>query len=188
MEIMRLGILARPVFAFVLTIALRSSTEAQESAKPKKPETEGQPVFIIAGKVVTFPKGMEQPPEDYKGSFPNAPVLAVIKIDGKIVGEIYASPLPKTAEEEANELAESKVGKLLERKSIEVQKQKVEVVTRRLDANSKVGTPWVLHSLYFPKGGNSVTFKLIASEARFKELLPYLETMLSLHEDGKGEK
>lgn len=49
-----------------------------------------------------------------------------------------------------------------------------------MNLESKLGSPWIIHSLYFPRQQSSVTFKLVASEERFQAVLPYFETMLLL--------
>jgi len=162
------------------------SVHAEERPQPKKPSTEGRPVSLVAGRVVVFPKGVEKPPAQYKGSIGQTP-LAVVKLKGKIVGEIYAARLKGKSAEEAKGMAASadmseKI-ELKRRARIKDDDDDVEVVTLKMKLNSRVGTPWMFHSLYFPQGNSCVTFKLVASEKEFEKVLPYFETMLLINHD-----
>jgi hypothetical protein len=167
------------------------TTYAEDVVKAEKPKREGRPVFFIPGKVFMFPEGVEKPPEDYRGSIGTRP-LALVTIDDKVVGEVYAAPLKATPVDEAKGMAASadreKGITLQERKTIKDNGQDVEVVTLKMDLKSNVGRPWILHSLYFPRGDASLTFKLVASQEQFKTVLPYFETMLSLGEVRTEEK
>jgi hypothetical protein len=176
-----------PLSVWVLSLALASSLGnracAEDPPAPEKPRTDGRPVLLVAGRIVVYPEGMEDSPKDYIGSIGVRP-FALITIDEKIVGEVYAAPLKKSPQEEAKELAGSperdeKI-KLLKRSSFKVKEDEVEVVTLHMDLKSKVGTPWIFHSLYLPRGEASTTFKLVASEENFETLRPYFETMLFL--------
>src|SRR6187455_875433 len=93
----------------VLSLALASSlghmASAEDSPAPEKPRIEGRPVLLVAGKIVVYPEGMESSPKDYIGSIGVRP-LALIKLDDKIVGEIYAADLKKSPKEEAKGLAD----------------------------------------------------------------------------------
>lgn len=180
--------------AIIQLVGLLSLGFAHADDKPQSetPKTNGRPVYLAAGKVVVFPEGVDEPPTDYKGSIGVRP-LALIKFKDTIVGEVIAAPLERTTVDEAREMAASadksdKV-KLLERTTIKQNEDDVEVVTLRMDVKSNFGTPWIIHSLYFPHGKSSSTFKLVASEKEFISVLPYFEAMLSLGKDDvKPEK
>ncbi len=171
-------------------LACAAGAHAQDDAKPTKPKTEGRPVYIAAGKVVVFPAGVEEPPKGYKGAIGARP-LALITIDETIVGEVYASPLEGTPAEEAKGMAASADStdkiELKKRTRIKKDDEDIEVVALRMKLESNLGTPWVIHSLYFPRKESSATFKLVASEEQFKAALPYFETMLFFGKDGSGK-
>jgi hypothetical protein len=154
-----------------------------DDPKPARPSTEGRPVYLVNGTAVIFPKGVEKPTEGYKGALGVSP-LAVIKIDDKIVGEVYSSALEGSSVEEAKEMAASadKSDKieLKKKATLKLDGRDFETVTLKMNLKSSLGTPWIVHSVYIPRGKASATFKLVVSEEQFKTLLPYLETMLSL--------
>jgi hypothetical protein len=135
---------------------------------------------MVPGSIVVLPEGVDRPPDDYQGALGIRP-LALVRIGGTIVGEVYNSPLKKSSTEEAKGMAASigpgKPIRLLARTTRRDGDETVEVVTLQFDLDSKFGNPWVLHSVYFPRQEASITFKLVASEARFKEVLPYFEAM-----------
>ena len=145
----------------------------------------------MPGKIFMFPKGVEKPPADYKGSIGTLP-LALVKIDGKVVGEVYASPLKGSAVDEAKGMTASadreKGITLVERTTIKDDGKDVEVVTLKMDYESNVGRPWIFHSLYFSRKDASLTFKLVASEEQFKTVLPYFETMLFFGTDRPAKR
>lgn len=175
-----LFLLANCVFA--------TGTSADEEAP--QPQINGRPVMLVVGKVVVYPEGVDEAPNDYKGALGGAPPLALITIDKKIVGEIYAARLNKTPVEEAKGMAASAEGEkisLTSRTTIKKEDQRIEVVTLKIDADSNFGSPWIFHSLYFPQRESTVTFKLAAGEEDFKRALPYFEAMLfsSLKHQGK---
>lgn len=157
------------------------NAQAGNATQLFRPKTDGRPVYAILGKAVVYPEGVEDPPAGYHGTLRGSPI-AVIRANGQIVGEVYAAPLKGSSVDESKEMAASASGNkgiyLLKRTTVIAGKRKVEVVTLKLDAKSKIGTPWVIHSLYFPQGNSSVTFKLIASEERFSSVQPYFEAML----------
>lgn len=163
-----------------LLLVFVAVTKADDEASPAKPKTDGRPVFLAAGRVVVLPEGVDESPKDYKGAIGARP-FALVKIDGEIVGEIYAAPLQGTPADEAKGMAASADGekiKLLKSATFKHDGKEVEVVTLQFHLPSKLGEPWVLHSLYFPVGKSSSTFKLAVSEAKFETIVPYFETMM----------
>jgi len=177
-------------FAAIAAVAFLSaaaSLRAGDAAKPAKPNTAGRPVFYVDGNIVVFPEGVEEPAADHKGSIGKRP-LALISIDGKVVGEVYYAALKESAASEAKSMAASADNgdqiKLHAKTTIKHKEKEIEVVTLKMNVKSNVGTPWMIHSLYIPRDDACVTFKLAVSEERFAATLPYLETMLFF--DGKG--
>ena len=168
---------------FVLVLILTAGAYGEDSSEASRPNTNGRPVFWVAGKIVVIPEGVKQSPKVFKGSLGARP-FALIKIEGKNVGEIYVAPLKGSTVDEANGMAasadKSEKIELLERTSFKEKDQTIEVVTLKMTTDSNFGSPWILHSFYFPYGENATTFKLAAPANQFKALLPYLETMLSL--------
>lgn len=113
--------------------------------------------------------------------------MAVIKKEGKIIGEIVGAPLKEAPEAEAKSMAASaekgdKI-KLHKQETLQQKSGSVEVVTMRMELDGKFGKPWYFHSVYFPQKEASVTFKLITSENEFAELLPIFEKMLNIKRD-----
>ncbi|MGJ8698098.1 MAG: hypothetical protein ACSHYF_17395 [Verrucomicrobiaceae bacterium] len=155
---------------------------------PKKivPELGGQPVFLTFGMILVHPKGVEPPPKGYEGAMQGKEPLAIVKVDGKIVGEIYGNPLRGKAKDEADDMRgsadDSPVISLLKRDSAKRTDFVHEITTLRLDVPSKLGKPWIIHSLYFPKGDHSVTFKFVAGEKDFERVLPIFDAMLFTEE------
>ena len=175
--------------SMAIAACLLASATTPAQTPPPKPETNGRPVYLVAGKVVVFPEGVEESPADYKGSIGPRP-LALIKLKDKLIGEVFAAALPGGAKEEAKGMegsADNGKIRLLKRETIKVRGDDVEVVTLRMDANSNVGRPWILHSLYFPLKSGATTFKLAVSEEQFKTVLPYFETMLFFGNDEKRQ-
>jgi len=167
-----------------LATAVLSAGAANAADPPPaaaKPKTEGRPVYIAAGKVVVFPENVEEAPDEYRGALGARP-LALIKLEGKVVGEIYASPLKKSAAEEAKGMAASAQEggpvRLVKTETTKKGDDTVEVVTLKIETPSKLGNPWILHSLYFPMKESSTTFKLATAESRFAAMLPYLDELL----------
>ncbi len=167
------------------------SVARAEDDQEGKPKVDGRPVYLAAGKVVVFPEGVDEPPKDYKGSIGVRP-LALIKFKDKIVGEVFAAPLEGTTVDEAKGMVASadKSDKIevLDRTTMKKDGDDVEIVTLKMDLKSNVGTPWIIHSLYFPHGGSSTTFKLVASDKEFKSVLPYFEAMLFFGRDDPKPK
>jgi hypothetical protein len=165
-----------------MTFAFNVAIRAEDVPKAEKPKTAGRPVFLASGKAIVFPEGMEEPAKNYKGALGGNRPLAVITIDGKPAGEIYSSRLQKSAAKEAKGMAGSvdKEGviTLLHQGTIQDDGQDVQVVTLRLNVDTQLGKPVLIHSLYFPLGDSSTTFKLVANEMQFKLVQPYFETML----------
>jgi hypothetical protein len=168
-----------------------SNARTDESAKTEAANPSGRPVYLSAGRIVVFPEGVDAPPDDYKGSIGAEP-LALVKIKGKIVGEIFSAPLRGEPMHEAKGLAASaernKKMTVLEQKTIKEGEVEIVVVTMKMELNSNFGTPWILHSLYFPRGKASSTFKLVASESEFKTVLPYFEETLGLKKDDSKDE
>ena len=178
----------KPLGIIFVTLAVLGRVVAAEDLPPTdaKPEIEGRPVFLTFGRVVVHPKGVDEPPESYKGALHGTRPLAVIKIGDKILGEVYGNTLQGKAKDEAEGMAGS-AGKspqitLLKRDSAERSKQRHEFVTLRMDVDSKVGKPWIIHSLYFTNGDHSVTFKLVAGAQNFERALPFFEAMFFTEE------
>jgi len=169
-------------------LALGLMARADESTKPVQPKVEGRPVAIIAGKVVVFPEGVDEAPKDYRGAIGPRP-LALIQLNGKIVGEVFVAPLDGPPGEEAKGMAASadnnKIIELVKQTTIKDGEDKVHIVTLKIDAESKVGKPFLVHSLYFPRGKSSTTFKLATSEENFDAVMPFFQTMLFYGKDKK---
>jgi hypothetical protein len=170
--------------ALQLTLAIVLASAADPPPAPAKPKTEGRPVYIAAGTPVVFPENVELAPDDYRGTIGARP-LALIKLEGKIVGEIYASRLKGTPAEEAKGMAASpdknKGVELVKKTTFTHRDRLAEAVTLKFNLPSDLGSPWILHSLYFPQGvESSTTFKLAVAESRFEALLPYLLEMFQL--------
>lgn len=176
---------------YLAPLLLCGNVDADEEPKPVRPKTEGRPVFLAAGKIVVFPEGVGEAPKDYRGSI-NVRPLALIKVKDQIVGEVFAASLKGSAVDEANEMVTSAAKNnkidLLKRATTKNGKDHVEIVTLRMNLKSNVGTPWVLHSLYFPREKSTTTFKLVTSEKQFKSVLPYFETMLFLGQNDPKRK
>lgn len=166
-----------------LTVALTLSllTLAAEDPKPAKPDLAGAPVYYAHGLIVVFPKGVEEPPADYKGTIGKP--MAVIKVDGKVVGEVYSKPLEGTPKEEAKGMAaspdKSPQIELKQQGAEKIGRDEAEFVTLKMNVKGTFGDPWIIHSVYVPRGKACVTFKLVSSEERFASLLPVLKTMLA---------
>jgi len=79
---------------------------AADEPRLVKPKIEGRPVCVVAGKVVVFPEGVDEPPGDYRGSIGVRP-LALIKFEDRIVGEVFVAPLQGTAVDESKGMAAS---------------------------------------------------------------------------------
>jgi hypothetical protein len=158
---------------------------AEEAKTPAKPKADGRPVYIISGRVVVFPEGIEEPPADYRGAIGARPI-GILRINETIVAEIFASPLKGTASDEAKGMAASAgAGQpidLVKQGRLKVKEESAEVVTLRMKLKSKLGSPWLVHSLYFPLDTGSTTFKLVTSEANFASVLPYFHAMLMVDE------
>lgn len=118
--------------------------------------------------------------------------LAVIKVDGKVVGEVYSSPLEGTPEEEAKGMAASpKKSEQIELKKQGTEKlgnEEAEYVTLKMNLKGTFGEPWIIHSVYIPRAKSCVTFKLVSSEEQFSTLLPYLTAMLAPDLDKKKKE
>ena len=147
---------------------------------PANPKPTAGPFTSPRDEWSCFPKGSTRRPEGYQGSI--GPRPALIKIEGKVVGEVYAAQLKGAPAAEAKGMAASAGDneniKLVETATIKYDDQDVEVVRIRFNLPSIVGSPWVLHSLYFPRGEASSTFKLVVSEAEVATALPYFEAMV----------
>ncbi|MEM8953192.1 MAG: hypothetical protein AAGD22_03485 [Verrucomicrobiota bacterium] len=167
---------------FLLVVGL---VQGEEQTK-LKPELDGQPVYQMFGMIVVHPKGVEDPPNGYEGAMRGTAPLAIIKSEGRIVGEVYGNPLQGKAKDEAEGMRgsadDSPMIDLVRRASAKRTNLDHEITTLRMKAPSKLGNPWILHSLYFPKGDRSVTFKFVAGEQNFGRVLPIFEAMLFAEE------
>ncbi|MBN1908232.1 MAG: hypothetical protein JW818_00705 [Pirellulales bacterium] len=171
----------------LIAIATSGSVSAdKEKQNILVPELDGRPVFLTFGMAVVHPKGVESPPKSYEGVMRGTTPLAIMKIDGKVVGEVYGSPLKGKAKDEADDMRgsadKSPLVTLLKRDSAERAKHAHQITTLRIDVPSKLGKPWIIHSLYFQRGDHSVTFKFVAGEKDFKRVLPLFDAMLFTQE------
>jgi hypothetical protein len=162
---------------------------AGQALEPQKPDFGNRPAFLIYSKVVVFPKGIEEPPDNFQPTLRGGiQPEAIILIDGKTVGEIYAKPLKGSAKKEADEMAGSKGLKLKERSSMKINGETVEIVTLTMDVQSKYGRPCVIYSIYLPVGESSVTFKMITSEMDLPNVLPLFKGMVFFKSEKKDAK
>lgn len=170
------------LFAAISSLSIANG----EEKAPPAPDLEGQPVFLNFGMVMVYPKGVTDTPLKHEGAMGGTRPFAIIKLDGKIVGEVYGSPLKGKAKDEADGMkasaGENAAMTLVKREAANRAGKPHEITTLRLDVKSPLGKPWILHSLYFPKDDQSVTFKLAASEQEFARVLPYFEAMFFAEE------
>jgi hypothetical protein len=166
--------------ALPIAVVLALLAQDAQNTVPK-PDLSGAPVYVIGGNVVVFPKGVEQPPAEYKSVLGKKP-LALIKLDGKVVGEVYLAPLPGSPKEEAKDMAASPKNsdkiELKKQGSEKIGKEDAEFVTLKMNVKGNFGDTSIVHSVYLPRGTSCVTFKLVSSEEQFDSLLPYLKAML----------
>jgi hypothetical protein len=171
---------------FAALASLSTATAEEKTPPAPAPELDGQPVILNLGMVTVYPKGVTAPPLEHEGAMGGTRPFAIIKLDGKLVGEVYGSPLGGKAKDEADGMKAS-AGKnepitLMKRETANRTGKPHEITTLRLDVKSPLGKPWILHSLYFPKDDRSVTFKLAVSEQDFARVLPYFEAMFFTEE------
>jgi hypothetical protein len=162
--------------------SISSNVYAQESSINSNPKTEGRPVFMADARVIVFPEGVDKPTQGYRGTIGAVP-LALIKINNLTVGEIYSSVLKGNVHDESKELIESAKKnpkmQIVKNKTEKYKNDTFQEVTLKINLKSRLGSPWILHSLYFPVGkSSSTTFKLVCSEKNYQRLLPYFKTML----------
>jgi hypothetical protein len=172
--------------SFVVIATIGSAIAIEETQKKVVPDLEGQTVFLTFGMVIVHPKGVELPPKGYEGAMRGTEPLAIMKIDGKVVGEVYGNPLKGTAKDEADGMSRSADKSpsitLLKRGAAVRAKLPHEITTLRMDTPSKLGKPWIIHSLYFARGDHTVTFKFVAGEKDFERVLPLFEAMVFAQE------
>lgn len=170
------------VLVFSAVAVLATGSTAQDS-KAKQSGSGGRPPLQAAGRAVVLPAGVQEAPKDLKGALGIRP-LALVRRDGKVVAEAYAVPLKGAAAVEAKEFATSADAsdkiEVRGRGTVRHEGKEVEVVTLRLNLKSPLGTPWVIHSVYFPAADGCAGFKLVAGDAAFESVLPTFEEMLGL--------
>ena len=171
---------------FAALSSLSIATAEEKTPPAPAPELDGQPVILNLGMVTVYPKGVTAPPLEHEGAMGGTRPFAIIKLDGKLVGDVYGSPLGGKAKDEADGMkasaGENEPITLMKRETANRTGKLHEITTLRLDVKSPLGKPWILHSLYFPKDDRSVTFKLAVSEQDFARVLPYFEAMFFTEE------
>jgi len=174
-----------------LLLLVSNASAAEESQTPIVPKTDGRNVYALPGAIAVMPELVEPPTDDYKSVLGPKP-FGVITIDGKQLGEIYFSPLKKSAADEAKEMARSAAPdspvSLVEKGPKRLGGKDAEFVTLKIAAESKFGNPWIIHSVYLPRNDGSVTFKIVASEKEFERLKPLLYAAIDPIGEEKKEK
>lgn len=165
---------------------VEQKSDKAESSKPDVvvPKTDGRAVYVVNRKVITLPEGMEMAPKDYKGAIGHP--LALLKIKDQIIAEIYSMPLADKsvveAEGMANSAKKSALITLISKETIKCDEEEIELVSLKLTAKPQntMESPWVIHSLYYPRNEHSTGFKLIVSEKNYESALPYFNAMLGI--------